>query len=164
MAEIIDIVDEEDNVKGQMERDEAHDRSFIHRAAHVFIFNSKGELLLQKRSMKKRQYAGFWGDVAGHMDAGESYEAAAARELKEEVGIKAKLEFLMKFRKSYPQDQEFVVVYRAVHEGPFKADPEEVEFVKFFPLSRIAEMLKRGESFTPGAKLALEEYLRKHGN
>ena len=160
MPEIIDIVNENDEVIGQRERGEAHANNLLHRAAHVFVFNSKGELLLQKRSMEKKQYAGFWGDIAGHIDAGESYERAAARELKEEAGIKGRLEFLMKFRKHYDKDQEIIAVYKCMHGGPFKPDPEEIEFVRFFPLKEVKKMLARGESFTPGAKIALEKYLK----
>jgi isopentenyl-diphosphate delta-isomerase type 1 len=159
MPEIIDIISEDDEVIGQRERGEAHANNLLHRAAHVFVFNSKGELLLQKRSMKKKQYAGFWGDIAGHIDAGEGYEHAAARELKEEVRIEGKLEFLMKLRKRYDKDQEIIVVYKCLHDGPFKPDPEEVESVRFFPLKEVKKMLARGESFTPGAKIALEKYL-----
>jgi phosphomevalonate kinase len=161
MAEILDIVDENDNVIDQRTRTEVHSSNkLIHRAAHVFVFNSKGELLLQKRSLKKKQYAGFWGDVAGHMDAGEEYEKAAGRELKEELGISARLEFLMKLRKDFKNDQEIITIFKCIHEGPFKPNPGEVEFVKFFPLEKIKEMMERGEDFTPGTRIALENLFK----
>lgn len=88
MTELLDIVNENDKVIGQKPRNEVHSSNeFIHRAAHVFVFNYRGEILLQKRSLKKEQYAGFWGDIAGHIDSGEGYEESARRELKDEVGI-----------------------------------------------------------------------------
>jgi len=161
MTEILDIVNEKDDVIGQKPRKEVHSSNdFIHRGAHVFVFNSKGELLLQKRSMEKEQYAGFWGDITGHIDSGESYEEAARREMKEEIGIEARLEFLMKFRKRFENDQEIIKFFRCKHEGPFKIDKEEVQFVKFFSLEKIKEMLEKGEDFTPGTRIALEEFLK----
>lgn len=161
MTEILDIVNEKDEVIGRKPRKEVHSSNeFIHRAAHVFVFNSKGELLLQKRSLKKDKYPGFWGDIAGHIDSGEGYEKAARRELKEEIGIEARLEFLMKFRKQFENDQEIITVFKCVHEGPFKIDKKEVQFVKFLSLDKIKEMLERGEDFTPGTRIALEKWLK----
>lgn len=162
MTEVVDIVNENDEVIGQKPRDEVHSSNkYIHRATHVFVFNSKGEMLLQKRSLKKKQYSGFWGDIAGHMDPREGYEEAAVREMKEEIGIGGKLEFLMKLRKHFENDQEIIVIFKCVHEGPFKINPEEVEFVKFFSLEKIKEMLESEENFTPGTRIALEELIKK---
>ncbi len=160
MTEIFDIVNEKDEVIGQKPRREVHSSNEIHRAAHVFVFNSRGEILLEKRSLKKDKYPGYWGDVAGHIDSGEGYEEAAKREMKEEIGIEAELEFLMKFRKRFENDQEIIMLFKCVHEGPFKIDKKEVQFVKFLSLDKIKEMLERGEDFTPGTKIALEEFLK----
>ena len=86
--EVFDVVDEADEVTGQATRREVHERNLLHRAVHVFVLNRHGELLLQKRSRFKDAHPGVWdSSVAGHLDAGESYEAAATRELDEEMGI-----------------------------------------------------------------------------
>ncbi len=86
--EVFDVVDEADEVTGQLTRREVHERNLMHRAVHVFVLNRHGELLLQKRSRFKDAHPGVWdSSVAGHLDAGESYEAAATRELDEEMGI-----------------------------------------------------------------------------
>jgi 16S rRNA (adenine1518-N6/adenine1519-N6)-dimethyltransferase len=86
--EVFDVVDEADEVTGQATRREVHERNLLHRAVHVFVLNRHGELLLQKRSRFKDAHPGVWdSSVAGHLDAGEGYEAAAARELDEEMGI-----------------------------------------------------------------------------
>ena len=160
MTEILDIVNEKDEVIGQKTRKEVHSSNLVHRGAHVFVFNSRSEILLQKRSLKKDKYPGFWGDVAGHIDSGEGYEESARRELKEEIGIESKLEFLMKFRKQVENDQEIITVFKCMHEGPFKINREEIDEVKFFSPEEIRNMLESGEKIAPGAKIALEEWLK----
>lgn len=81
MAELFDVVDENDNIIGRATREECHSNpKLMHRASIILIFNSKGELLLQKRSMNKDTNPGKWANsVAGHVDPGESYEETAKR-------------------------------------------------------------------------------------
>lgn len=87
--EIFDVVDDSDAVVGQATRREVHERKLLHRAVHVFVVNRHGELLLQKRSRFKDAHPGVWdSSVAGHLDAGEDYAAAALREMEEEMGIR----------------------------------------------------------------------------
>ena len=87
-GEIFDVVNEEDRVTGQATRREVHEKGLLHRAIHVFVVNRHGELLLQKRSRFKDAHPDVWdSSVAGHLDAGEDYGAAAVRELEEEMGI-----------------------------------------------------------------------------
>jgi 16S rRNA (adenine1518-N6/adenine1519-N6)-dimethyltransferase len=86
--EIFDVVDADDHVTGQATRREVHEKNLLHRAVHVFVVNRHGELLLQKRSRFKDAHPGVWdSSVAGHLDAGEDYPAAALRELEEEMGV-----------------------------------------------------------------------------
>jgi len=94
----VDAVDRKDKKIGTIAKDIAHSKGTIHRAAHVFVFNKKGEIFLQKRSKRKLLAPGLLdSSCAGHVLAGESYQKAAARELKEELGIKkAKAKFLFK--------------------------------------------------------------------
>jgi isopentenyl-diphosphate delta-isomerase type 1 len=159
MAEMFDVVDEDNNVIGKLSRKEVHSGNIIHRGVHILVFNSKGEVLLQKRSMKKDKYPGAWGDVAGHLDAGESYEHAAARELKEEVGIEKKLEFMMKFRKRADNDQEINKLFKCFYDGPFKPNTEEIDELRFFSVEQIKDLLKDG-NVAPGARIALTEYIK----
>src|SRR4051812_18180622 len=96
--EIFDVVDEDDRVIGQAPRSEVHARGLLHRAASVFVFNRDGQLLLQKRSATKDEFPGCWtSSASGHLSAGESYDESAPREMREEIGIDAPLEFLHKF-------------------------------------------------------------------
>src|SRR4051812_43883356 len=87
--EVFDVVNELDEVIGQERRSVVHRTGLRHRAVHVLVFNSKGELFLQKRSMTKDTFPGAWDSSAsGHLDTGEDYEACALRELGEELGWK----------------------------------------------------------------------------
>src|SRR6059058_5512119 len=87
--EIFDIVDENDVVIGRNTRSEVHRLGLRHRAVHVLVFNSRGEVFLQKRSMKKDTFPGAWdSSSSGHLDSGEDYDACAVRELWEEIGLR----------------------------------------------------------------------------
>jgi isopentenyl-diphosphate delta-isomerase len=164
VEEYFDVVDENDKVISKAKRKDCHSNpELIHRAVHIIIFNSKGHMLLEKRSMKKDMYPGLWCDIAGHLDSGESYEEAARRELEEETGLEVPLKFLFKFRKDAEKETEFISVFRCESEGPFRINPEETQFVRFFDLPEIKEMLKDGSSITPGAAGTLSEYLKSVG-
>ena len=129
-TEIFDVVDEQDCVVGQCERSEVHRRGLRHRAVHVLVFNRRGELFLQKRSMQKDTFPGAWDSSAsGHLDCGEDYDACARRELQEELGYRGsvELERLFKLAACSETGQEFVWVYRCTLEGPFELHPEEIE-------------------------------------
>ena len=141
--EIFDVVDEEDRVVGQATRGEVHAQGLLHRAVHIFLFNSRGELLLQRRSALKDEFPLCWtSSVSGHLDAGESYEQAAVRELREELGISAKLEFLTKLPASARTANEHTALYRCVSDEPPVFPPEEVERVQFFPLDEIPRLMR----------------------
>ena len=86
--EIFDVVNERDEVVGQAPRQEVHARGLWHRAVHVLVFNARGEIFLQKRSLKKDIAAWKWDSSAsGHLDTGEAYDACAVREVREEIGL-----------------------------------------------------------------------------
>src|ERR1035438_4649283 len=86
--EIFDIVNECDEVIDRQPRREVHQLGLKHRAVHVLVFNSRGEVFLQKRSLKKDTAAGLWdSSTSGHLDSGEDYDACAVRELREEIGL-----------------------------------------------------------------------------
>lgn len=149
MTEYFDVVDEDNNVIGMASREECHKKGLWHRAVHVIVVNSEGKLLLQKRTLNTDLYRGYWIDAAaGHVDAGESYEEAAERELKEELSVNIKLKKLFDFKKYTGNDNEIIRVFGTRYDGPFKANKEEIDFVEFFSLDKINEMMKK-EKFTP---------------
>ena len=140
--EIFDIVDEQDKVIGQASRQEAHgNSSLIHRVVHVLVFNSKEELFLQKRSPFKDVHPGKWDtSVGGHVDVGESYEHAALREMREELGMQGtKLEFLHTYLHRNYYESEFVRSYRCCWDGSVRTDPEEIAEGRFWTLKEINE-------------------------
>ena len=80
--EIYNIVDENDRIIGQATRKHIHQNKLLHRSVHVLVFNSRKELFLQKRALCKDENPGLWDtSSAGHVDAGESYDDCAHREL-----------------------------------------------------------------------------------
>ena len=133
--EIFDVVNEQDQVIDQRPRSEVHRRHLWHRAVHVLVFNRKGDLLLQKRSMRKDCFPGTWDSSAsGHLDRGEDYDACAVRELKEEIGLSVTQtpQRLFKISACPETGFEFVWVYRCQSEGPFVVQLEEVDEVRWF--------------------------------
>src|SRR5436190_4374518 len=133
--EIFDVVNERDEVVGRERRSEVHRTGLKHRAVHVLMFNSKGELFLQKRSMSKDTHPGVWDSSAsGHLDSGEEYDACAVREVREELGYELKCvpERILKIDACKETGQEFVWIYRCQCEGPFQLHPEEIEDGKWF--------------------------------
>jgi isopentenyl-diphosphate delta-isomerase type 1 len=127
-TEWLPIVDETDQVIGQKTRQQIHQLQLRHRAVHILVFNSQGQIFLQKRSMQKDLNKGLWDtSAAGHVDPGETYLQAARRELQEELGIDAELQFLFKLDASEQTGMEFIEVYRCVHDGPFDLNPQEID-------------------------------------
>ena len=128
--EIFDVVNERDEVVGQERRSEVHRLGLQHRAVHVLIFNGRGEVFLQKRSMKKDTFPGVWDSSAsGHLDTGETYDACAVREVREELGLTliGPPEELFKLSACLETGQEHVWVYRHQAEGPFQLNKDEIE-------------------------------------
>jgi isopentenyldiphosphate isomerase len=142
--EIFDIVNERDEVVGQNTRREVHRLGLKHRAVHVLVFDKRGEVFLQKRSMTKDTFPGAWDSSAsGHLDAGEDYDACAVRELREEIGlvIERPRERLFKLEARAETGCEFVWVYRQEAEGPFVLHPEEIETGGWFAPEKVTRWM-----------------------
>lgn len=162
LNEIFDVVDENDRVIGQATRKECNSNpNLIHRAVYVLVFNSKGELFLQKRSKTKDICPGMWSiSVSGHVDHGESYETAAIREMKEEIGLSSALQFLDKYIIHGETENEFSAIYRTVANGPFHLDPVEIEKGNFFTLDAIKK--EKWDQLTPSSQTVLLNLELKH--
>lgn len=150
-SEQFDVVDEEDRVLGPKPRETVHVNNLRHRAVHILITNGAGELFLQKRSIWKDRNPGLWdSSAAGHVDAGETYEQAARRELQEEIGITCELTPIGQLPCSADTGWEFIHIFHGRHEGPFRLAPLELETGAFFPLRQIRGWLERDPAdFSP---------------
>ncbi|HTY88049.1 MAG TPA: NUDIX domain-containing protein [Candidatus Acidoferrum sp.] len=142
--EIFDVVNEADEVIDRRPRHEVHRLGLKHRAVHVLVFNSRGEVFLQKRSMKKDTAAGQWDSSAsGHLNSGEGYDAGAVRELREEIGLEVAVPPKRLFKiDAHPETGwEFCWVYRCDNEGPFELNADEIEFGEWFAPAKIAHWM-----------------------
>ena len=162
--ELLDVVDDSDSVIGQASRVEVHQRNLKHRAVHILVFNNSGKIFLQKRSSSKDRYPGVWDSSAsGHLDAGEKYDVAAIRELKEELGFSPKtpLKPLFKLEASDATGQEFVWVYRCDSDGPFNLNKEEIEKGEWFSPAELDKWLeKRPQDFAPSFPIIWRRWQR----
>ena len=152
MAEdIFDIVNERDEVVGSKPRSEVHRLGLLHRAVHVLVYNSRGQVFLQKRSMKKDRQPGVWDSSAsGHVDSGEDYDTTAIREVREEIGLRLEKvpERLFKIDARAETDQEFVWVYRCESDGPFELHPDEIDEGAWFSPGHVSRwMAEKPEEF-----------------
>lgn len=126
------LVDEKDQPLGQMEKMEAHRQALLHRAFSVFIFNSKGQMLLQQRAPGKYHSAGLWTNACcSHPRPGEETPEAAYRRLKEEMGFTTPLRKVFDFVYRSPYDNgltefEFDHVFVGKYDGAVIPDPAEV--------------------------------------
>jgi isopentenyl-diphosphate delta-isomerase type 1 len=155
--EIFDVVNEQDQVIGRQTRPEVHRLGLRHRAVHILLFNSRGEVFLQKRSVHKDTFPRAWDSSAsGHLQPGEDYEAGAVREVQEELGIALlePLQPLFKIDACAETGQEFVWVYRGQAEGPFNLHPEEIETGGWFTPERVSQwMQERSADFATALPL-----------
>jgi isopentenyldiphosphate isomerase len=166
--EIFDVVDLNDEVVGHKFRGEIHALGLMHRAVHVLLFNQRGEVFLQKRSMLKDTSPGLWdSSVSGHVDRGESYDVCAIRETEEELGYqveKGKLRQIFKLSPCDATGQEFIWVYQAEAEGPFKLHPDEIESGEWFSKKRITDNIRTVKTeFSAAFRLVWEKFVEQEG-
>ena len=160
--EIFDVVNERDEVTGQRTRKEVHRLGLWHRAVHVLVFNQRGEVFLQKRSMQKDTAAGKWdSSSSGHLDTGEDYDTCARRELREEIGlvVTETPSRLFKIGACLETGWEFCWVYKCAHEGPFVLHPEEIDTGGWYAPEAVTRWVnERPEDFASGFVLIWKLY------
>ena len=145
--EIFPIVDEEGNVVGKATRGECHSGSMLlHPVVHLHIFNSRGEVYLQKRPDWKDIQPGKWDTaVGGHIDYGELPENALIREVREELGISSfTSEFVAKYAFQSSRERELVYVHRCTYDGPIRPSTEELNGGRFWTLQEIRAAMGKG--------------------
>ena len=165
------LVDENDNQVGVMPKLEAHQKGLLHRAFSVFIFNSKYELLLQKRASSKYHSGGLWTNTCcSHPREGEEILDAANRRLIEEMGIETSLRKVHDFIYKAELDNDLIehefdhVFYGIYNEDPIINEDEADDF-KWIDMDSLNEDIKQnGDNYTIWFKIAFEyfyNYLKK---
>ena len=148
LEEKVILVNHSDDAIGTMEKMKAHEQPVLHRAFSVFIFNSKGEMLLQRRAGEKYHSGGLWTNACcSHPRPGEATAVAAARRLAEEMGFSTPLEKVFDFvyEASFENglhEHEFDHVFIGEYEGLIEPDPVEVSEFRYVKMDDLAASLE----------------------
>lgn len=165
--EWFDVVDEHDGVIGRALRSEVHRLGLRHRAVHLLVFNPRGEVFLQQRSLTKDTAPGLWdSSSSGHLNVGEGYAGAVVRELIEELGVQpiSIPELLFALSASPATGMEFCRVYRTVHPGPFVFHPSEVRGGGWFFPAQVERWLGQcPEDFAEGFRAVWQQFRNHSG-
>jgi isopentenyl-diphosphate delta-isomerase len=165
--EYVVLVDELDNELGLMEKMEAHEKGALHRAFSVFTFNSKGELLLQRRALSKYHSAGLWTNTCcSHPRESESTIDAAHRRLQEEMGFDCELTKAFDFIYKKKMDKGLIEheldhVFIGRYDGQPNINRDEVDEYKNMPIDELVKDIEEfPNKYTEWFKICLEETLR----
>ena len=160
--EIVTIVDESNQPIGMAPRRKMRAERLTHRATYVLVFDSRGRLLIQKRTPAKDIYPGYYDAAAGGVVlARESYEECAAREAKEELGIiNTPLTGHFDFYFEDERGRVWGRVFSCTHDGPFTLQREEIESAQFMDVDDVLK--EKIMPLTPDTVLALSQYLQKN--
>ena len=169
-SELLILVDQDDNTVGFLDKAACHDgKGLLHRAFSVFILNSQGEILLQRRSLGKRLWGGFWSNsCCSHPRKGESVVDAAKRRCQEELGIKVDLRFLYKFSyeaKFENAGSENELCHVLVGHSEMEPSINRNEILEWRWISRKdldKELLYQGAHYTPWLKMEWEAINREY--
>jgi isopentenyl-diphosphate delta-isomerase len=168
MDEKVILVDSSDHEKGTMGKEQAHREGRLHRAFSVFLFNDKGELLLQRRAEGKYHSGGLWTNTCcSHPRPGESTEAAAVRRTKEEMGIDASVKKLFDFVYFCPLgpdlfEYEFDHVFVGISNAVPLPDPSEVMEAKWVdPIEIAADLDANPNNYTFWFQLIFKDVIAK---
>jgi isopentenyldiphosphate isomerase len=162
-AELVDVVDDAGRAVATVSRREVRARRLPHRATYVLVFNRRGELFVHLRAATKDVYPAHWdAAIGGVLAAGEAFDAGARREACEELGVTLEPEPLFPLRYADAANVVHGMVYRAVHDGPFRLQPEEIVRGEFLALPEVEARAAR-EPFCPDSLAALAEYRRRTG-
>jgi isopentenyl-diphosphate delta-isomerase len=162
------LVDSQDNEVGIMEKLEAHEKGLLHRAFSIFLFNSKGEMLLQQRALSKYHSPGLWTNACcSHPAPNETTLEAGKRRLQEELGLSTvlveafKFEYRATFDNSLTEHELDHVLVGYTDEFPQlnTDEAQDYRWVRWADL--LSEMALYPEKFTVWFKIILTEHIEK---
>ncbi|CAM3199879.1 isopentenyl-diphosphate Delta-isomerase [Empedobacter stercoris] len=166
MKEFVVLVDQDDQKLGLMEKQQAHVAGLLHRAFSVFVFNSKGELMIQQRAASKYHSPTLWTNTCcSHPRDNETYEEAAHRRLQEEMGFDCELEYKFNFiYKAHLEndliEHELDHVFIGTFDEDPKLNPEEVMAYRWVELDDLKkDMEKNPQNYTAWFKIIFEHYV-----
>ena len=159
--EIFPVVDEQGRVVGSARRSEVHGNpKLVHPVVHCLVVNTRGDLLLQRRSLRKDIQPGRWDtSVGGHVAFGETIEQALLREMQEEIGLDAKSVTpteLYQYVHRNAIESELVHTYACVSDGPFARQQDEIDELRFWSIAEIERSL-HSAVFTSALPRSLRE-------
>ncbi|WBL27423.1 isopentenyl-diphosphate Delta-isomerase [Zunongwangia sp. HGR-M22] len=159
------LVNEKDEQIGLMEKIEAHEKALLHRAFSVFVFNNKGELMLQQRALTKYHTPGLWTNTCcSHQREGESNVEAGKRRLMEEMGFTTELKDTISFIYKAPfqnglTEHEFDHILVGHYDEDPKPNPDEVNAWKWVSLEEVKEDMKANpDVYTEWFKIIFDKY------
>jgi len=165
MPEVI-LVDENDNEIGTEEKLKAHQEGKLHRAFSIFVLNSKGQLLLQKRAKSKYHSGGLWTNTCcSHPSPGETLEKAVHRRLKEEIGFDCELKEIFSFTYKANFDNgliehEYDHVFIGNFDGEPAPNPEEVDEWKWVDLEELKKDIQENpDSYSYWLKHSIDKVI-----
>lgn len=161
--ELVDVVDGMGRPVAVVRRHEMRARRLPHRCVYVLLFNTRGDLFVHLRAASKDVYPAHW-DVAvgGVLAAGESFDAGARREAREELGVDVAVAPLFPILWADAVTVVHGVAYKARHDGPFRLQPSEIVRGEFLPLGAVPDRAARAP-FCPDGLAVLAEYRRRRG-
>lgn len=167
-AEPLILVDADDREVGYASKADCHNgHGTLHRAFSLFVFNGRGELLLQQRSASKRLWPGYWSNsCCSHPRQGEDMREATQRRLQQELGLRCALRYLYKFeyQADYGElgaERELCSVFLGRTDAPVRANRNEVAAWRYVPAAELdREIAGFPERFTPWLKLEWERLRR----
>lgn len=159
------IVNDSDQIIGYRKKDQAYKEREMLRSVQIFVYNPKGDLYIQKRGKKKSRYPNYYCvSVAGHVEAGETYQKAAIRELKEELGLKkiGEIKLISKEKISVGKGNcSMAAFFIARTDEPITLQKEEVSNGNFYTIKDIEQLILKKKRFTPSF---LNYFKRQHEN
>ena len=155
-------VDENNKIIGSRPMSDFQTGKFIHRSAHLLLFNSKGEALIQKRSSNKKWYQNLYTYSVSGVVANESYEQCIKREMKEEIGILIPVKLLFVYKYFDKLDKSFHALFYGKSDKKLIIDKNEISLTKWIlPEKLKKDLLKNPDKYVPHVRFGLRRYFKE---
>lgn len=157
MPEYLDVVDDSNIVIGKALKEEIYAKKLPHRIVHIFVLDAKNQkIYLQQRSQTVSFLPGYYcTSASGHVQSGETYEQAAKRELREELGVSLPLKKVSELYFVSNDHRRFIELFIAVAEGEFSFADGEVSGGEFMSIGEAKKLIDKGEKIHPQLDLCL---------